>query len=365
MKVLQLTNSLITGGAEKLLMDSLPFFIKKGVNIDLLLLDGTEHPFVLNIKKNEGIMVYSLGKGSVYNPFLVFKIIPFLKKYDVVHVHLFPALYWVAIAKFLSFSNIKIIFTEHSTLSRRRNFIGKFLDRFIYSKYSKIIAISELVYTNLKKHLNFDNDRFCIIKNGVDLEKISSAMASTNVFFKNQESDQKIIIQVSRFIYPKDQKTVINALKYLPLNIKLILVGDGGLRKDCENFVEQLKLEERVNFLGVRMDIPQLLKSSDIIVLSSVYEGLSLSSIEGMASGRPFVASDVPGLTEVVKGAGVLFPQGNAKELASQIMKLINDPVYYSEVSNACVKRSMEFDINRMVDSNINLYKELKKTKSL
>ncbi|MDC8000251.1 glycosyltransferase family 4 protein [Aequorivita todarodis] len=359
MKVLQLTNSLITGGAEKLLFDAIPFYQKKGINIDLLVLDGTEHPLLSVIKKNEKIRIYSFGKGSVYNPFLVFKIIPFLKKYDVVHVHLFPALYWVALAKSLSFANTKIIFTEHSTLNRRRNLFGKYFDKFIYSKYSKIIAISELVRENLKKHLNFDDKRFSIIENGVDLEKISTALASENDFFQNSDPNQKIIIQVSRFIYPKDQKTVINALKYLPSSIKLILVGDGILRKDCENLVEQLKLEDRVNFLGVRMDVPQLLKSSDIIVLSSVYEGLSLSSIEGMASGKPFIASDVPGLTEAVKGAGLLFPQGNSKELADQILKLVNNPSYYSDVSKKCIERSKEFDIEKMVDSYINLYKEL------
>lgn len=359
MRILQLTNKLLTGGAEKLIVDSAPFYLKKGIDMDFLLLDGTKHPLFSILKSNRGLKVYSLGKGNVYNPFLVFKIIPFLKKYDIVHVHLFPALYWVAIAKQLSFTNTKIVFTEHSTLNRRRNLAGKYLDRYIYGKYSKIVAISELVRSNLKKHLNFDDDHFCVIKNGVDLEKILLASPSTYDFFENQPSNQKIIVQVSSFIYPKDQKTVIEALNYLPQNIKLILVGDGELRSDCEKLVENLNLGDRVNFLGVRMDVPRLLKSSDIIVLSSVYEGLSLSSIEGMASGKPFIASDVPGLTEVVKDAGVLFPQGNAKELASHILKLIDDPVYYSKVSNACLERSKKFDINTMVGNYISLYNEI------
>ena len=84
-------------------------------------------------------------------------------------------------------------------------------------------------------------------------------------------------------------------MQLLPLEVKLVLAGEGVLKKKCQDLVETLKLKERVVFLGLRMDIPQLLKTADVVVLSSKYEGLSLSSIEGLAAGKPFVASDVPG----------------------------------------------------------------------
>lgn len=107
------------------------------------------------------------------------------------------------------------------------------------------------------------------------------------------------------------------------------------------------------------MDVPQLLKTADIIVLSSKYEGLSLSSIEGMASGKPFIASDVPGLKEIVSGAGVLFEQGNAIELAEKINKLLEDKEYYTEIVESCQKRAQEYDIIKMVDKHIQLYESI------
>jgi len=107
------------------------------------------------------------------------------------------------------------------------------------------------------------------------------------------------------------------------------------------------------------MDVPQLLKTADIITLSSKYEGLSLSSIEGMASGRAFVASNIPGLSEIVKGAGILFEQGNSKELAEKIMKLLNDKVHYDLVADACQIRAAQYDIHKMVDQHIALYESL------
>jgi glycosyltransferase involved in cell wall biosynthesis len=147
----------------------------------------------------------------------------------------------------------------------------------------------------------------------------------------------------------------------LPKTVKLLLVGDGVLKKECEDLVATLKLQERVLFLGLRMDVPQLLKTVDIVVLSSKYEGLSLSSIEGMASGKPFVASDVPGLAEVVKGAGILFPPGNAEQLATAITELLENQEFYQSVADACQARATEYDIHKMVDKHITLYKSLAK----
>jgi glycosyltransferase involved in cell wall biosynthesis len=114
-----------------------------------------------------------------------------------------------------------------------------------------------------------------------------------------------------------------------------------------------------VFFLGIRTDVPQLLKGSDIVVLSSKYEGLSLSSIEGMASGKPFIAADVPGLKEIVVGAGLLFPQGDEKALVKKITELLNDEKLYNKVSVSCLERAALYDINNMVEKHITLYRSI------
>lgn len=75
----------------------------------------------------------------------------------------------------------------------------------------------------------------------------------------------------------------------------LLCVGTGPLLEEHRKYCEKNNLSSRVHFLGLRNDIPQILKASDVIVLSSEHEGFSLSMLEAMASGRPFIASDVPG----------------------------------------------------------------------
>lgn len=357
MKVLHVINSLATGGAEKLLLESCTVYHQKGIEVHVLLLNGVSHPFLEELKRNKSCTIHVLGMGSVYNPMLLLKIIPFLKQYDCVHVHLFPSLYWVALAHVLSFSKAKLIYTEHSTTNNRRgNPFFKVLDRWAYSRYSAIVSITTKVQENLKKHLQFKYDnRFHIIQNGLNLSQIQSAQPYLKTDFF-EDANVKIIIQVARFFEPKDHATLIKSLTLLPENYKLILVGDGVLKLNSEALVSQLKLENRVQFLGVRTDVLSLLKTADVIVLSSKYEGLSLSCIEGMASGKPFVASDVPGLQEVVKNAGVLFPLGDEKALANEIKKLMEDELYCNKIVAQCLSKSNEYDIQKMIDQYLNLY---------
>jgi len=108
MKVLQISNWLYTGGAEKLLLESIPLLNEKGVQVDLALSGDVSTPFLEQLKAKNTNTIYTLKEGNknVYNPLLIFKIIPFFKKYDIIHVHLFPPLYIVALAKLVSFSKV-------------------------------------------------------------------------------------------------------------------------------------------------------------------------------------------------------------------------------------------------------------------
>lgn len=365
MKILHIINSLATGGAEKLIVETILLYREKGIKADVLLLNGTEYPLYKELQETNCCRIYSLGKTSVYNPKLIGKIIPYLKQYDLIHVHLFPAQYFAIAAKRLAFSKKLFVFTEHSTSNRRfssKKF--KLADKIIYNSYSRIVCINEKVKDAVLKQTGIIEEKLTVIENGINLGKINSAPPYSPAELNNKHSlnfseKDNLILQVSSFQEPKDQPTVIRALLHLPAHVKLLLAGDGVLRTDCAQLVHDLKLQERVFFLGLRDDIPSLLKSCDVILLSSKYEGLSLSSIEGMASGKPFVASDVPGLAEVVGGAGILFPQGDALKLAAEISKLLSDNVHYQEVAQKCQQRAAQYDIHKMVDQHIDLYRKL------
>lgn len=361
MKILHVIGNLGSGGAEKLLLETLPIYNEKGIKSDLLVFDETDYPFLQLLKEKKCCEIFSFGKGTIYNPLTIFKIIPFLSKYDILHVHLFPAQYWVPLAKIVSFSKIKLVLTEHSSSNPRMNnlYFNK-LDMLLYRLYDKIVCITDDIKILLLNYTKLSNEKFEVIYNGVNLELIDNAKPYIKSEILQQLTDEdKLVIQVSRFSKEKDQLTVIKAIQHLPENIKLLLIGDGETRKANEELVINLNLQNRVFFLGIRMDIPNLLKTADIVILSSFYEGLSLSSIEGMASGSPFIATNVPGLSNIVKDAGVLFERGNDRELSNYIKKLLSDDLFYNHVVERCLLRSNNYDINSMVIKHIEMYKKI------
>lgn len=357
MKVLQIINGLGSGGAEKLIVDTVPEFISRGLVIDVLLLKGDKTPFYRDLETNKSCEIFTLG-NSFYNPFYIFKIIPYLKKYDLVHVHLFPSLYFVALAKVFSFSDIKLIFTEHSTANRRMHQPKLFvMERFIYKYYNKIVSISDEVKNSLIHKLNIPLERIITIQNGINVKKIQSAI-SLNRETMGFSTDDKLISIVAGFRLEKDQDTVIKTLKLLPLNYKILLLGDGVRRNELRKLVEELGLEKRVFFLGFRSDVYSIMKMTDISVLSSHWEGFGLAAAEAMACGIPTVASNVAGLAQVVLGGGVLFEKGNVNDLRAKILELENK-IYYESIKKQGLKRANEFDISKMIDKLLITYKDL------
>lgn len=355
MKILHVINSLSTGGAEKLVADLAPLQRERGNDVEVVLLRGGESVFRKALEET-GIRVYDFGAGtSVYSPLNIFRLIPFMRKYDVIHVHLFPAQYWVAIAKLLSFSKVRLVTTEHSVNNRRRGVcIWKPFDYAVYACYSSIACCSDAVKVSLCRYLGVWK-RICTIPNGVNIEKIFNANPARRRDF-NIPDDAFLLCQVARFIWPKDQEVVIRSLVHLPKHVHAVFVGDGERRKICEALADKMNLRERVHFLGVRKNISELLKMADVIVCSSEFEGLSLASVEGLASGKPVVASDVPGLKEIIGGYGLLFPFANEVEFAGRIRTLLNNPEYAREVGKSCLSRSADFDIKRMAETYFQIY---------
>ena len=167
---------------------------------------------------------------------------------------------------------------------------------------------------------------------------------------------------VARFQPPKRQDNLIEALKYLPDHYCVVFAGNKPDDPNVERIttlINELDLNNRVRLLGIRNDIPEVLKTSDIIVLASDYEGLSLSSIEGMAAGKPFIATNVNGLREAVYGYGILYEKDEIEMLANNILELTCSTALYKKISEQCYTRASEYDINNMVQSYMSLYKEL------
>lgn len=352
MKILHIITSLSTGGAEHLMVDLLPRLRELGHEVELLVFNGQRTPFYEQLEAT-GIAIHHLGiGGNMYHPCNLWRLTQFLRShhYDIVHTHNTACQLFTPISRSLSRSKFRLFTTEHNTTNRRR---GKWwlrpIDHWMYGRYERIICISDQARTNLEIHIGYKHS-ITTIFNGVDTQRFAHGIKDIT------GQTEFVITMIAAFRPQKDQETLIHAMELLPHCYKLQFVGHGERINEIEQLADQSKAFERITFLGIRTDIPEIMEQSDVMVLSSHWEGLSLSSIEGMASGRPFVASNVDGLREVVKGYGVLFPEGDAQALARAIQELCENPELYREVAQRCQQRAQEFDISVMANRYSELY---------
>ena len=361
MNILHIISNLEIGGAQKLIADLLPELNQeKDCEVCLVVFKtcGSDLEFKL---KEKGIKVISLN-CEIKSPKIFFKLIPYFKWADIVHVHLFPTNYIVALVN--TFFNKPLIFTEHSTHNRRRDHkILRPIEKYIYSRYKNLICISPATKDKLHKWIGekIADNRTKIIENGINFSNFDNINPkdSKTLFGRNGIP----VLMISRFTNSKDHITLIRAIALIENpEVFLVLVGDGERRKEYEAEIKKLKIENKVILLGNRNDIPDIIKASFIGVQSSNWEGFGLTAIEMMAGGLPVISSDVDGLRQVVEGAGIIFKKGSERDLADKIKCLIDDNDLYYETIRKCKKRKDSFSISKTANCYIDLYRKILET---
>jgi glycosyltransferase involved in cell wall biosynthesis len=359
MKILHYINNLGSGGAEKLLTDILPLMKKEGHEVSLVISNSNRnmkrHEEVL---KSNGIKIIDLNI-SFYNPFQIVKLVLLIKKgkYNIVHAHLFPSQYWLAFASFFLDKKIKLIKTEHNASNNRRKYlIFRLIDSSFYKRYDLIISITDTVNANLKKWL-LSSIETKVIHNGVNIQEINVAKKTEEINdipligFKN-------ILMVGSFDFSKkNQLYLLEVLKLLPKNYRLFLVGEGPNLKNVKLEAKNIGILDRLFFLGIRNDVYSLIKSVDLNILSSFHEGLSGFTLESLASGKPFLGSNVEGIKDIVPNSSYLFENDDAEKLASKIRSILNDKNLSRRMVNDSKIHVCEYDIKKMANTYLETYK--------
>ena len=365
MRILQVITSLDMGGAETLVVNLIPRLQALGNTVDLCIFNGKETPLTHRLKKESPqTKIYALGNG-VYNPLYIFKLVKIMKNYDIVHTHNSSPQLFVAIASL--FNSPKLVSTEHNTSNRKRNWKWyRPIESWMYSRYNHIICISKIAEEKLREYMGGEwlvksSNKYksiTTINNGIDVNTISEAEPCKELL--DLKESRKSILMVAGFRKQKNQDTIIRALTLLDKEkYEIWFAGIGERMEEVKQLALSLGVCERVRFLGLRTDIPNVLRAADVIVMSSHWEGLSLSNVEGMSAHKPFIASDVNGLKEVTKGYGILFPHEDEKILAEEINRLASDEAYYNEIAERCYNRALEFDIRNTVSGYADVYKNV------
>lgn len=356
MRILHITNCLSEGGVETFLLSLLPQLREKGHEVDLLVLNRRSVS-MKEVFEIRGIRVYIGKYSNLYNPLNIFLLKKYLLNYDIVHTHLWPAQLYVSLGKVLSNTPAKFVTTEHNNFNKRRRFkYYRFVEQWMYNQFDLIIGVCEASKTNLLKWINHSG--VIAIHNGIQSEMFSDAAP-----YEKEElglsSSFFMVTMTARFFPQKDQMTLIRAIALLPSNIHLVLVGSGETMFSCQRMSNELGITNRIHFLGRRMDVNRILKTSDLCVLSTHYEGLPISIIEYMAAGKAIIATRVDGVREMLPDNCLVEPD-DVEDMAMKIKRFFDDKDLTSEIANQNLIRSHQYNVENMVNQYNDIYKEIK-----
>lgn len=251
----------------------------------------------------------------------------------VLHTHNSMAHYYAVLAA-SGLPVSRVINTRHSMGGGKGTARQEWLYRCSMRATDHVVAVCEAERARLQANGVQPRSTLSAIPNGISLERfapVSMAQRRTLAEDLGWRSDRRIIGTVGRLQPIKDQARLIRAFGRVHSEMPdaaLAIVGDGALRPQLEQVVEELGLRQSVRFLGDRSDVPQLLAGMELFALSSLSEGYSVALTEACAAGLPIVATDVGGNREIVRDGinGKLVAAGDTSALAGALLGMLADP---------------------------------------
>jgi len=313
---------------------------------------------------------YPLFENQLYGLSLASKMLEVIEfeNLDLIHVHYaIPHATSAYLAKQMLKKldkDIKVVTTLHGTditlVGLEPSFLA--LLKLSIEESNGVTAVSRFLKEKTITNYHIEKD-IEVIPNFIDLKTFSP---STNSEMKKRiaPNGEKILVHTSNFRPVKRVQDTIRILAEVRKTIpaKLILIGDGPDRSDCERLARELDLSKDVIFLGKQDGLSELLSSADIFVIPSQSESFGLSALEAMACGLPVVSSSVGGLPELVthNEVGFIAEIGDIDRMAKYIVTLLTNKKMYKQFSKNARKRAVEnFDKEIIIPQYINYYKRI------
>tara|TARA_R110002124_G_scaffold64985_2_gene177935 strand:+ start:752644 stop:753774 length:1131 start_codon:yes stop_codon:yes gene_type:complete len=264
----------------------------------------------------------------------------------------------------------KAIFTAHGWaftegVSMKQRFVYKWIEKCAAPFCAKIITVSEYDRNLALKHKICRPEKIIAIHNGMPARPAPQRDTIEALEEKAPRRAPVKFIMVARFCPQKDHETLLHALKTIENeNWHLTLAGNGD-SLPMQQLAVELDLTDRIDFLGERSDVPELLETHDVFLLITHWEGFPRSIIEAMRAGLPTIATEVAGNGESVADAqtGYLVPHKDIAAVAMSIAELTGSPEKRLDMGLQARKRyEEEFTFLKMAQRNLALYETLTAT---
>lgn len=371
MRVLHIFNELEYSGAEIMYVTGSPYFKKNDLELYALSTGVKFGRYKEEFDKSGYQTFHRPLPDSMRSPIAIYKyfkeILSFLRteKIEVVHIHR-AAFFWF-FALVSRIAGIKSIRTIHNVfrytgLKRRSEIIQRFTARNYFN--TTFHSIGESVYYNEQDYFKNKTIR---INNWYDSNKFFSAQnLSTRNEIRNQlgiDTDAIVIVSTGSCSKVKNHKDIIKALSVLNKSIACVYLhlGCGELEQQEKDLASQLHIADKVRFLGNRKNVRDYLISSDIYIMPSLYEGLSIAAIEAMACGLPSVLYNSPGLRDLIQDDNNGFlVNNNFHQLVDRVLYYYNNPESRKlKGSSAEAFVQSNFNIEQCTEEIYQLYKAI------
>lgn len=376
MKVTYIVNALGEGGTERSLADLLPGLREGGIDINIITLRSRGDEGVEPLLRAQGFEIHTIGSIGRLKTLRALRRLIRTQQPDIVHTMLFEANLYGRLATIGTGARVvvSLVNTTYSAarladprLDRRKVRVVQALDAALARfRTDRFHAVSRAVKDDAVAALRLPDDKVTVIERGRRPETLPIVSPARRAAARRKLAllaDAEVLVSVGRQEYQKGHRYSLEAIRELSDRPDLVLLVAGRTGNESDELQQILagmpETAERVQLLGHRSDVAEVLAAADVFVFPSLFEGMPGAVIEAMASGLPIVASDIEPVREVVDiGANaVLVAPRDASALAAAVRELLDDRLRLDDMG----RRSREifeerFTIERSVEGFIDLY---------
>lgn len=350
------------GGAERVVCDLADKLYDRGHEVKIAYLTGD----VLTNPIHDEIELIKVNLNNLSSLIPAYiNLAKIIRKYrpDVVHSHMVHANLLSRLIRLIAPMS-KLLTTAHNSNEGGR--VLMLLYRLTHSLADTTTNVSKEATLAFEHMGAVPNNGMITVYNGISLKKfhyIPEARAKLEKELGFTEN-HRVILAVGRFSEQKDYPNLLYAVSILKQTVnysfKLIVSGDGELRKPIEDLIDKLGLQDDVVLLGRRNDIPELMSAADLFVLSSKYEGFGLVVAEAMACECLVVATDCGGVAEVLNNRDFLVEPSDSIALSNKIKYALSIRTSIKKTIIQKNKRYVQdnFSLDNIANEWVDLYNE-------
>jgi len=284
------------------------------------------------------------------------RILPFLKKLDPDVIHCQGIVMGIPVFFKWWYHKPVIVYHRDNILDQS---MEKYFSKPVLKRADTVIALTDYMK---KRMLSVEEREILVINNGIDLDEFPPYSRKQVREKLGWDLEDVILINVGRLEKIKGTDYLIDAMRILKENkiqVKLIIVGDGKLKKDLEREVKKQQLN--IEFMGnnIHERALEYLLASDIFILPSLSEGFPNVCLEAMAAGLSIVTTDIGGMSEIVDGNGFLVKPENPEEIARAVQKLVEDQDLREELGKKGKLKVKNYEFKRIVREIEEVYEDL------